>query len=102
MRIPSLKRGRQAMALKDSVTVCCINCKTPLWRLSDLHQYGTKTGAVKESIGGTPVWSDYWEKDGRTPKRMDCPFCHEHYLKAIQVGELTFPKFWIAEIDGTT
>jgi hypothetical protein len=100
--IPSLRQAKQALALKDRTTVCCQSCKKPLWELSDIHQYGTKTGAHKKSLCGSE-WSDYWEKDNRTPKRIDCPYCHEDYLGAIQgPNETLFPKFWILEIDGVT
>jgi uncharacterized CHY-type Zn-finger protein len=100
MALPNLRAVRQAAAaLKDKITVCCINCKKPLWELSNLHQYGTKTGAVKKSLCGY-AWSDFWEKDNRTLKRSNCPFCQEPFLKAIQGPEGTlFPKMYILEQD---
>lgn len=98
--IPSLRRARQSLELKNKVTVCCINCKAPLWELYEIHQYGTKHGAKKVSLCGYE-WSDFWENDNRTPKRVDCPTCHEPYLKVIQgPNDTKFPKMWIKEIDG--
>jgi hypothetical protein len=100
MGIPNIRRAKQALALKDKTTICCINCKKPLWELFDIHQYGTKTGAKKVSLCGYQ-WSDFWENDNKTPKRVDCPFCHENYLGAIQGPNGTvFPNFRILEIDG--
>lgn len=97
--IPNLRQARQALELKNKVTVGCRHCHKSLWELTDIHQYGTKTGASKKSLCGY-AWSDYWEKDNKTPKRIDCPFCHEEYFGAIQgPNETKFPNFWIKELN---
>ena len=100
MGIPNIRRAKQALGLTNKVTIGCIKCHKLLWELHDIHQYGTKTGATKKSLCGYE-WSDFWEKDNKTPKRTDCPYCHEDYLQAIQGPNGTlFPKMWILEIDG--
>ncbi len=103
MIVPNIKsmKDKAAFALSSKRTVCCIECRAELWTIEDIHQYGTKHGAKITSECGQE-WSDYWEKGNKTPKRLDCPICHENYLKAISVGDQVYPKMLLKAINPLT
>lgn len=89
-----LKRIRGAMT--EVKTVLCCHCKAPLWELHNVGNYHTTR---KVSLGQTPAWSEFWSKDGKTPLKLECPYCSEHYFKVIKHGDTIVPKLHVLELD---
>jgi hypothetical protein len=103
VRIPNIKAARKAAALAvnpNTVTVACKACRTPLWTIEIKGTYGTKTIADKTPFPGIPEWSEYWEKDGRTPKKMSCPVCGDNFYDAIKAEGHIFPRLFVLEHEG--
>lgn len=98
--IPNIKLAQLKAKAEStsSYTIACCKCKKPLWKVSDLHQYGTKWGAVKTPFPGVPSYKDYWK--GNEALRTDCPHCGETYLQAIQgPNGIVIPKVFVPELE---
>lgn len=104
MPIPNLKLAEAKTKLTSEtpvVTIACISCKQPLWRVTIKGQYGTRVAADKEPYPGVPEYSEYWAKDCKTALRTDCPLCGEHYCRALMgPNGIVLPKVYCPEIDG--
>jgi Zn finger protein HypA/HybF involved in hydrogenase expression len=96
--IPNIKAAQ--LVSNDTYTIACWNCKKPLWQLSEFEQYGTRWKSKKYSFPGVPDYEEYWESDQKTAKRLDCPHCGEHYLKAVQTNGQTFAIPFCPELEG--
>jgi hypothetical protein len=98
MPVPSRRSLAQEKKL-DAYTIICQSCRKPLWVVSNVHKYGTKSGATVTPYPDVPEYNTMWEKDKRTPKDVACPFCYEPYFKAIAVGDKMICRPMILEWD---
>lgn len=100
MGIPNIGAIRKINgAIAQVKIVGCCSCKQPLWELHNVESRNYHL-TKKVSIGTVPAWSEYWSKDGKTPLRVDCPYCHEEYFKVLTGPDgYTVPKMWLIGID---
>lgn len=101
MPVPNIAGAKKLKKLSKA-TIACVKCKAPLWSidLESIERYGSKTAADITPFPGVEPYSEYWEKDQKTAKRTDCPFCGKGYFDVIKAGDHLFPRPFVLEWDG--
>lgn len=101
--IPNLKKA--AVEAKDlsELTIACVNCKSPLWKLSDRLEYGTRVSYTETAYPGVKEYKEVWQKDGNggykvVNEDLLCPFCSEPFMKAVQAQGHVFPVPFVLEL----
>ena len=106
MTIPSLRKALSAVKAETSeeLTIACVNCKSPLWRITNIIKYGTRASSKKEAFPGVKEYDDVWKRDGQgfTVANEDllCPKCGEPFMKAVQADGHVFPVPFVLELEG--
>jgi hypothetical protein len=95
----NLARAKAHQETLDSYTIACKSCKKPLWTISEIVHYGTRTSAKKVAYPGVPEYNDVWSKDGKTCHDVNCPFCQEQWIKAVQVRGKVFAVPYVLELE---